>query len=309
MFKDVGDKRYRTMAIPFNHKVILLALSYVLVFFFGFLAQVQKIATMSLPSVAVPERVKTETFSCLEHDNGWHSVEIYFGKTEHFERKYPQQEWHSQCDQDLVVSSLLGEKTNGYFLDLAANHAVHISNTYALEKKFNWTGLCMEPNPAYWYDLAHRNCQVVGAVVGEIRNDEVLFQKTSDGTLGGIVGEGFDNHDEAGGEVHYTVPLYEILTRFQAPKVMDYLSLDVEGAETLIMRHFPFHEYSFNIMTVERPQDELKALFEKFGYEYIGTVGWFDETVWVRTAIKDTLDFASIEEFLKRKPESPLSSD
>jgi Methyltransferase FkbM domain len=233
-----------------------------------------------------------------EYGDGWHSIEVFYGKTEYFEQSYPQQEWYAQVNQDIIVSRLLGEKSNGFFLDLAANHAVHISNTYALERNFNWTGLCMEPNPTYWYDLAHRNCQVVGAVVGEIRNDAVVFQKTTDGAYGGIVGDGFDNHEESGGEVRYTVPLFEILNRFKAPKVIDYLSLDVEGAESLIMKHFPFHTYSFNIMTVERPREDLKALFDEFGYEYIGTVGGFGETVWARKAIKDSLNIASIKEFL-----------
>jgi Methyltransferase FkbM domain len=289
------EKRNRKLDVPINRKAILIVLSYVLAVTVGFLAQVQTVVKKGVDISLDSDK----SVSLLRvYGDGWHSIEVFYGKTEYFEQRIEQLEWYSQVNQDIIVSRLLGEKTNGYFIDLASNDATWISNTYALEKKFNWTGLCMEPNPAYWYDLAHRDCQVVGAVVGEIRNDAVVFQKSFHGAMGGIVGEEFDNHDENGGEVRYTVPLLEILTRFNAPKIIDYLSLDVEGAESLIMKHFPFDTYSFNIMTVERPKDDLRALFTEYGYEYIGTVGGFGETIWARTAIKDSLNIASIDEFL-----------
>jgi Methyltransferase FkbM domain len=292
---EVDDKIHRLITgIQVKPRVLLLMLSHVLVFALGFMSQFQINLRRELVGTTIVEKCETSQ----KDGNGWHSVEVFYGKIEYFEQRIEQLEWYSQVNQDIIVSRLLGEKTNGYFIDLASNDATWISNTYALEKKFNWTGLCMEPNPAYWYDLAHRDCQVVGAVVGEIRNDAVVFQKSFHGAMGGIVGEEFDNHDENGGEVRYTVPLLEILTRFNAPKIIDYLSLDVEGAESLIMKHFPFDTYSFNIMTVERPKDDLRALFAEYGYEYIGTVGGFGETIWARTAIKDSLNIGSIDEFL-----------
>lgn len=292
---DEDDKLRRNYAaaIQVKPRYILLLLSHVIVFTLGYIGQFHATTKREL---AVPVLVE-KCEPVPTYGDGWHSVEVFYGKTDHFEQKHPQQEWYSQVKQDIIVSRLFGEKTNGYFIDLAANDAVDISNTYSLEKKFNWTGLCMEPNPAYWYDLAHRDCQVVAAVVGETRNDAVVFQKSWHGALGGIVGDEFDNHDENGGEVRYTVPLYEILTRFRAPKIIDYLSLDVEGAESLIMKHFPFHVYSFNVMTVERPKDDLRALFEEYGYEYVATISSFGETLWVRKAYKDSLNIASVEEF------------
>jgi hypothetical protein len=56
---------------------------------------------------------------------------------------------------------------------------------------------------------------------------------------------------------------------FNAPKIIDYLSLDVEGAELFIMKDFPFDRYVFKCMTVERPKDELKSLFERNGYKHV----------------------------------------
>jgi hypothetical protein len=279
--------------------VIFYVVSHVLVFTIGFLAQFQTsvLVNSDIPIATAEKRA----FSSREYGSGWHSIEVFYGKTDRFheqQMKDHQDGWVAQVKQDIVVSRLFGEKTNGYFIDLAANDAVDISNTFALERKFNWTGLCIEPNPIYWSGLAHRDCQVVGAIVGEIRMEEVQFQFTGDGHLGGIVGDEYDNKNAKDAEVKYVVPLDEVLRRFRAPNMMDYLSLDVEGAESLIMKHFPFHEYSFDVMTVERPNDELKGIFARHGYELVGTISFFDETLWVRTAAKNSLNMASIKEFL-----------
>jgi hypothetical protein len=255
------------------------------------------------------ENVPAATASREYGRNGWHSIEVFYGRNDHFEVQQTREQvdrgeqlpndWVAQARKDVIVSRLLREMTHGYFIDLAANHAVSISNTYSLERKLQWTGLCMEPNPRYWGGLAHRDCQVVGAVVGGTRMEEVTFQFTDVGYMGGIVGDEFDNHDANGAEVKYTVPLHEILRRFSAPREMEYLSLDVEGAEMLIMQHFPFDEYSFKIMTVERPKDDLKALFTGHGYELVGVISTASgETLWVRTAIKDSLNLASVQEFI-----------
>ena len=59
------------------------------------------------------------------------------------------------------------------------------------------------------------------------------------GIGGGIVGNQFDNkrvEKDAESVQLYTVPLLEVLQRHEAPPVIDYLSLDVEGAEFLIMK-------------------------------------------------------------------------
>ena len=49
-------------------------------------------------------------------------------------------DFHSWEQQDEFIVNLFGHKTNGTFLDIAAAHPTVGSNTYTLEKFFNWTG-------------------------------------------------------------------------------------------------------------------------------------------------------------------------
>ena len=63
--------------------------------------------------------------------------------------------------------------------------------------------------------------------------------------------------------------LSELLDRNDAPPVIDYFSLDVEGHEDAVFRGFDFSRYRFNVMNVERPSDWLQGLLKKNGYREI----------------------------------------
>ena len=154
-----------------------------------------------------------------------------------------QHRWYGQARQDELVYALLRNRTNGFFIDLAANDAVLLSNTYALETFHHWQGVCIEPNPIYWYNLTLRrpHCTIIGAVVGGAeRLQQPVHFRFEAGDHGGIADAGFDNGKrwQKSSELRYTVPLLEILRQRVpgggAPTDIDYLSLDVEGTSWLV---------------------------------------------------------------------------
>lgn len=168
----------------------------------------------------------------------------------------------------LVLSNL----TNGFFVDLASNHALLFSNTYRLEQSFHWNGLCIEANPLYVWGLSARKCTTVYAVVGNVTGAQQLFNM--EGVYGGLVGQQFDNQiKRRHSQSFYTITLEAILRKFNAPTTIDYLSLDVEGAEEFILGNFPFNRYSFNTMTVERPSPNLHHILAINGYVFIRMLG------------------------------------
>ena len=118
---------------------------------------------------------------------------------------------------------------------------------------------------------------------------------------GGIIGDDFDNRAESrflAGEDHlrFTVTLRHILERFRAPPVMDYLSLDVEGAETFVMESFPFDRYRFQLLTVERPDDRLCRLLMQNGYRLLKQLKKWGETVWMHQYAEASLNLTVLEE-------------
>lgn len=192
---------------------------------------------------------------------------------------------HSQAGQDWIVQSILQCQTGGYFLDLAANDAEIISNTLMLERDFQWNGLCIEANPQYADKYARRKCQLVMAAVGSPTDTAVEF--ASRGVYGGIVDTEFDNKEAEPNKTLklYTVALAEVLRRFKAPRIIDYLSLDVEGAESMVMQGFPWSEYKFKVLTIERPKPDLVSALTSHGYESLRKNSFFDDTTWINTEL------------------------
>jgi hypothetical protein len=169
----------------------------------------------------------TTTSVHAQQKEGWATIDVFYGTRDHL-RLPSNRTWYSQGRQDELVAGLLRHKRQGYFIDLAANDAAKWSNTLALERQLGWNGLCIEPNAAYWKDLSYRQCQVVGAVVGRMRDEQVMFgfEHPQGGEFGGISG---NRPKEMGYSTRQsTVTLLEIFQRYNVPREIDYLSLDVE---------------------------------------------------------------------------------
>jgi Methyltransferase FkbM domain len=210
---------------------------------------------------------------------GWSPIHVFYGDESGLGAPVDKK-WFSQVHQDEVLMDLIGP--NGYFIDLASNDAMEFSNTLALERH-GWNGLCIEPNPRYWYGLSHRKCTVVAALVGATKEKvPVKFR----GVYGGILGKmdqkmaNRKHEPDAEQEERYTAPIVEVLKKFNVPKEIDYLSLDVEGAEHLIMKNFPFETYHIKVMTVERPSKELRQLLDEKGFVFLKDLAWWGETLW-----------------------------
>jgi hypothetical protein len=232
---------------------------------------------------------------------GWNPINVYYGEKKGLFNDTPPkyketQSSFSQVKQDSIILKLLGP--DGYFIDLAANDAVAKSNTLALERQ-GWTGLCVEPNPVYWYGLSHRSCTVVGALVSGTISEQVKVKFR--GVFGGIVGKLDDNqanrHKEPDAEevTRYTAPIFEVLQEFNVPHVIDYLSLDVEGSEYEIMKDFPFKEYTFKVISIERPNEELKSLLSENGYIFLAELAVWGEYLWCHSSTGFTAEHPTIK--------------
>jgi hypothetical protein len=234
--------------------------------------------------------------------SGWKTIHVYIGnetleQSSEFFSPRSQPKSHSQVGQDQTVALLFSGKP-GFFIDLAANDAVALSNTLMLERDYGWDGICVEANPGYWSRLARRRCTVVGAAVGHVDNEIVEFNAgvtqpglkipgQDIGVFGGIVG--FDNKvrqvkKETTWSVH-TAALLNVLEKTHAPPEIDYFSFDVEGAELFIAKAFPWHKYTVKLMTVEKPSKALKiVLKEKAHMVYLQTLqsprGKFYDELW-----------------------------
>jgi len=214
--------------------------------------------------------------------------------------------WTSQSGQDNTVFNLLGRKRRGYFVDLAANHAVFLSNTRALERDHDWHGLCIEPNPRYWNLLAsQRNCTVVGAAVSTDRRQATFIDGSTNGKIIKNATELKNIKPEwdstwakrpTGGFFSViTTTFDDILERFHPPPVIDYLSLDVEGAEELVMGQFPFDRFNISILTTERASPRLQSKLKAAGLRPLCYHGKYGDRLWLNEAVEMPAAAASLQ--------------
>ena len=165
---------------------------------------------------------------------------------------------------------------------------MNLSNTLYLEQN-GWDGLCIEGSPEYWYDLARfRKCKIIGAFVGGNENEDGKRIEIALGSVfGGIINENMDNkpgktNSMTSAQVsRELVSFSTILSVANSPKIIDYLSLDVEGAETLILQDFPFDQYIFRFITIERPKPDLEKLLIFHGYKEVMKLVEWGETLWI----------------------------
>lgn len=185
--------------------------------------------------------------------------------------------YYSQIGQDKWVHSILGNKKNGFFIELGACDGLHLSNTLFFERELGWNGICIEPNDIYFEKLKiNRNClKSNGLAYSE--QDKVIDFSICD-TASGVVDENIGPFTSKTTVVKKTTTtLSNILDQFNAPSMIDYLSLDVEGQEYNILSTFPFNKYNFRCITVEHnaphigstQQLKIRKLLEENCYTYV----------------------------------------
>jgi FkbM family methyltransferase len=163
----------------------------------------------------------------------------------------------AQLKQDMFVLDELGYKRDGYFVEFGATNGIDFSNTYLLETKFGWTGILAEPAKIWSEDLAkNRTCHIDYDCVWSKSGEVLEFNEVNAAELSTI--DTFSSVDEhattrTSGTKYpvNTISLLDLLKKYDAPRVIDYLSIDTEGSEFEILSAFDFDAYQFRVITCE----------------------------------------------------------
>jgi FkbM family methyltransferase len=177
----------------------------------------------------------------------------------------------------------------GYFVELGANDGLTQSNTYYFEKYRGWRGLLVEPTPHKFLSCAknrsRRNHIACAACVSfEYKAEFVRMTYSNLMTVAhglesdianpaGHAGSGhqFLRHDEPIFDFGAIArPLNTLLVESKAPKVIDFLSLDVEGSELEVLKGIDHDEFRFKYILVEcRSLTDMQNYLASMGYRYV----------------------------------------
>lgn len=188
--------------------------------------------------------------------------------------------YQSHIGQDAWVAECLNFKRTGYFLDFGAFDGKTISNTYALEKDLGWKGICVEPNPRYYPQVCEcRNVICVNVALWRTSREQLRFVDAHGLSAIESFKSGDINSDRRAQATKSVIEVdtlnpNELLERFNAPKLIDYLTLDVEGAEFDILSALDLKTYHIALMTIEHNHDtprqqQIRDYLAQFGYEVV----------------------------------------
>ena len=216
--------------------------------------------------------------------------------------------------QDMFLNRwFFKDRGPGFFIDVGAFDGILGSNTFYFEKHLQWKGIAFEPNPSAFEALrATRSCRLIQGCAYH-QDGQVPFLALSqreqrkgaksrppgsqlsmvlDSTHGGAMLSGIPEHMDQLQWVEWirkpmklnqtqeTVPCYRIDTVLNdsGVKIVDYLSIDVEGAELEVLRGIDFERVQVNVIGVEHTHtfSEVYELLTTSGFEYQGLL-FFDE--------------------------------
>jgi FkbM family methyltransferase len=193
----------------------------------------------------------------------------------------------SQDGQDQFIFERLGGKRDGVFFEVGAFDGVTFSNTCALERRFGWTGIAVEPSPTACSLLrSNRSCIVFnGCIAASPGTVRYLHIEGCAAMLSGVVSrydprhlERIDREIRAGGgerrEIDTPCHTIDGLARDHGMSRIDYLSVDTEGGELEILQSVDFSRLDVNLITVENNYGDsrLRMILGRSGFRLIARI-------------------------------------
>jgi FkbM family methyltransferase len=192
---------------------------------------------------------------------------------------------YAQRFEDLYMLRCFGARGDGFYIDIGSGHPVYDNMSFAFYLA-GWQGITVEPNP--WLARLSRAVRArdrhVEALVGA-KSGEAIFYLVADfhGLSTMIESNARSAQSEFGKSWRaITVPvmtLEELCNRYAPPEI-DFLKVDVEGAEQDVLLHGDWYKHRPKVVLAEAlapytlapAWEAWEPFLAKHGYRYV----WFD---------------------------------
>jgi FkbM family methyltransferase len=184
---------------------------------------------------------------------------------------------YSQYGEDLIIDGIIGNKTNGFFIDVGANDPIILNNTKRFYDR-GWTGINIEPNPFLFKNIIDCRHRDINLNVGIGSQEQILpFYVLSADTLSTFDRQSAERNYRDLGErivktIHIqTLPLLKIFETYAKDQIVDFISIDVEGYELEVLKSNNWKRYRPYLLVIEitpRAIDIIPFLKDQ-GYELV----------------------------------------
>ena len=160
----------------------------------------------------------------------------------------------------------------GFFVEAGATNGVNGSGTYILEKEYEWSGICVEPIPHQCLQIPkYRDAYSLNACLFDRTGEKIEFTHYPKRSGHSSISAVNKNAEKLGDEVAEqlivpTITLVDVLNKFEAPQEINYLCLDTEGSERIILEKFFSDTSDYRILAASIEGHKCDDLMLANGY-------------------------------------------
>ena len=210
------------------------------------------------------------------HDKSW----SYYGKS------------YSQEGEDLILTNYLGNKKNGFYVDIGAHHPFKFSNTYLFYLN-RWKGINIDGTPGCMTLFnKYRSRDInIEAVVSNIKKNinYIIYDEPALNCI--YAKKRIKRNNSMGYKIKKKVSLKtkklsEILNKYMPINTkIDFMNIDIEGYEYAVLLSNDWKKYKPTYILVEVVNYDLDKLTRNKVYQFLLKKGYSAIAITGRTVI------------------------
>lgn len=217
---------------------------------------------------------------------------INFFKTIHDKSWTYRGESYSQEGEDVVLMGLIGNKSNGFYVDIGSHHPFKFSNTYIFYRK-GWKGINIDATPGsmkLFNQYRPRDTNIEAIVSNREKNvDFAIYDEPALNCI--YVENRIKRNNSMGYKVEKkiilkTKKLSEILDKYMSIHTeIDIMNIDVEGYEYSVLISNDWKKYIPTYILVEIVNFDLEKLTSNKVYRFLVKKNYLIVAITGRTVI------------------------
>mgnify|MGYP001403874990 FL=1 len=177
--------------------------------------------------------------------------------------------------EDLIISDLTKNIKNGFYVDAGCYHPLHLSNTYLLYKR-SWTGINIDISEfsIKLFNYLRPNDVNINSAVSNMEKEISFYYQKKLSQLSTIKKE--ISNERMQGNIKEkkikSLKLNSILNQSKFKnRQIDFLNIDVEGADFEVLKSLDFTIYEPKIICIEIME---KNIFESEIYNFLRDINY-----------------------------------
>ncbi len=194
---------------------------------------------------------------------------------------------YSQHDEELMIRYFFQDKRDGVFLDVGCAWPIRNSTTFFLEQHLNWSGIAVDALAEYGdaWALNRPRSTFLNYAVSDRSGGTITFYRGSGTGVSSIYEEHtVERTNKPPVPVEVEVKTLNDLLETAGVDTINFMSMDIEGAEPLALAGFDIERFAPELVCIEGRWSEnapkIREYFEAHSYELLEEYNVYEKANW-----------------------------